>query len=276
LKDYWRSMSELSKTISPFALNPMDKANKYYNLDHSLGFLMMGMLKEKFSPYEMNPSNKNPFGDFLKGFFDYSAIRDSKDRRIFLGTTHVKSGRIKIFTNKDICSDVLLASACLPSMFQAVQVDGEYYWDGGFIANPAIYPLINECSTSDIIVIQLTKTYCDEIPKTKAGISERLTEITLNGCIVHEMRAIYFITKLIDAGHIKEGALKRINMHMIKNEDAFKNLNLSSALNTDWDFLMMLHNEGRKAADKWINDHYDDVGSKTHKLDEGMFKDFVS
>ena len=276
LKDYWKSMSELSKKISPYSLNPVDKANKYYNLDHSLGFLMMGMMQGKFSPYDLNPSNKNPFGDFLKGFFDYSAIRESTERRIFLGTTHVKSGKIKIFTNKDICSDVLLASACLPSMFQAVQVDGEYYWDGGFIANPAIYPLINECSTSDVIVIQLTKTYCDEVPKTKGDIVDRLKEITLNGCIVHEMRAIYFITKLIDEGKIKEGTMKRMNMHMIKNEDSFKNLNLSSALNTDWDFLMMLHNEGRKAADKWINDHYNDVGSKTHTLDEGMFKDFVS
>ncbi|NBT85371.1 MAG: patatin-like phospholipase family protein [Alphaproteobacteria bacterium] len=276
LKDYWRSMSELSKKISPYSLNPIDKANKYYNLDHSLGFLMMGKLQEHFSPYDLNPSNKNPFGDFVKGFFDFATIRESTERRIFLGTTHVKSGKIKIFTNKDICSDVLMASACLPFMFQAVQVDGEYYWDGGFIANPAIFPLISECSTSDIIVVQLTKTYREELPKTKADIVDRLKEITYNGCLVREMRAIYFITKLIDDGKIKEGTMKRMNMHMIKNEDSFKNLNLSSALNTDWDFLMMLHNEGRKAADRWINDHYDDVGSKTHKLDDGLFKDFVS
>ncbi len=169
-----------------------------------------------------------------------------------------------------------MASACLPSMFQAVQVDGEYYWDGGFIANPAIYPLINECDASDIIIVQLTKSYCEDLPKTKAEIVDRLKEITFNGCLVHEMRAIYFITKLIDEGKIKDGSLKRMNMHMIKNEDSFKNLNLSSALNTDWDFLMMLHNEGRKAAGNWINNNYDNVGSKAHKLDEAMFQDFVS
>ncbi len=276
LKEYWKSMSELSKKISPYSLNPIDKMMKYYNLDHSPGYLMMGQVQEHFSPYDINPSNKNPFGDFVKGFFDYAAIRNSTERKIFLGTTHVKSGKIKIFSNSDFCSDVLMASACLPFMFQAVQVDGEYYWDGGFIANPAIYPLIDNCDCSDIIVVQLTKTYRDELPRSKAEIVDRLKEITYNGCIVHEMRAIYFITKLIDSGKIKEGALKRINMHMIKNEDSFKNLNLSSALNTDWDFLMMLHNEGRKTADKWINDHYDKVGTAQNTLDEGMFKDFVS
>ena len=276
LKDYWRAMSDLSKKISPFAMNPIDKHNKNYNLDKTPGFMMMEMMKEHFSPYQLNPHNKNPFGEFLKDFFDFPAIRENTEKRIFLGATHVKTGKIKIFTNKDFCSDVLLASACLPFLFQAVKVDGEHYWDGGFIANPSINPLIKECEASDVIVVQLTKTYCDDLPTTKAAIVERLKEITYNGCLVHEMRAIYFITKLIDDGIIKEGALKRINMHLIKNEEVFKNLNLSSALNTDWDFLMMLHNEGRRAADKWINDYFDSVGSKMYKIDERTFQDFVS
>ncbi len=275
LRDYWREMSDLSKKISPFSLNPNDKKAKYYNLDHSLGYLMMGQLQEHFSPYDLNPSNKNPFGDFVKNFFDYSAIRNSSERKIFLGTTHVKTGKVKIFSNKDFHPDVLMASACLPFMFQAVQVDGEDYWDGGFIANPAIFPLILDCDCSDIILVQVTKTYREELPKTRAEIVDRLKEITYNGCMVHEMRAIHFISRMIDEGKVKDGAMKRINMHMIKNEDSFKGLNLSSALNTDWDFLMMLHNEGRKTAEKWINDHYDKVGTKVHTLDEGMFKDFV-
>ena len=275
LKDYWKSMSELSKKISPYALDPKDKKNKYYNLDHSLGYLLMGKIQENFSPYDINPSNKNPFGDFVKDFFDFSAIRNNKERKIFLGTTHVKTGKVKVFSNPDFCSDVLMASACLPFMFQAVQVDGEYYWDGGFIANPAIFPLIYECDTSDVIVVQVTKTYREELPKTRAEIVDRLKEITYNGCMVHEMRAIHFISRMIDEGKISDKSMKRMNMHVIKNEDSFKGLNLSSALNTDWDFLMMLHNEGRKTADKWINDHYEKVGTQQHSLDEGMFKDFV-
>lgn len=277
LKEYWRSMAELSKKLSPsLPANPFDKKPTNYNLDHTLGYLISNMIGANFSPYDTNPFNINPFFDFLKDFFDFEAVRYNTERRIFLGTTHVKTGRIKIFSNKDFCADVLLASACLPFLFQGVQVDGDYYWDGGYIANPAIYPLINECDCNDIIMVQLTKTYCDHLPKTKAEITDRLKEITYNGCLVHEMRAIYFITKLIDEGKIKPDEMKRINMHVIKNEDAFKGLNLSSAMNTDWDFLMMLHNEGRRAAEKWIAQHYDKVGTKQHSIDEEMFKDFVS
>ncbi len=276
LKEYWRGMSELSKKISPFQMTPQDKKNKNYNLDKNLMVKMIGMMTGHLSPYQTNPSNANPFGDFLKNFFDFPAVRESTEKRLFLAATHVKSGKIKIFSNKDFCSDVLVASACLPQLFQAVQVDGEYYWDGGYIANPAINPLITECEASDVIMIQLTKTYCEELPKTKAEIHERLSEITFNGCLVREMRAIYFITQLIDQGIVKEGALKRVNMHLIKNEEVFKGLNSSSAGNTDWDFLMMLHNEGRKTAQNWITHNYDNVGSKNNKMDEITFKDFIS
>lgn len=275
LKDYWRSMSELSKKISPYAHNEVDKMMHSHNLNHSMGYWFMSQMQSVMSPYEFNPVNHNPFGDFVKDFFDFETIRYNNERRIFLGTTHVKTGKIKVFTNKDFCADVLLASACLPFMFQAVQVDGEHYWDGGFIANPAIYPLIYECDCSDIIVVQLTRTHTENIPKTRFDIMDRLKEITYNGCMVHEMRAIYFVSKLIDEGKIKEGAIKRMNMHMIKNEDVFKDLNLSSALNTEWEFLEMLFKEGRKSAEKWLAANFDKVGTRQHSLDEEMFKDFV-
>ncbi|MBI1954732.1 MAG: patatin-like phospholipase family protein [Proteobacteria bacterium] len=276
LKHYWKNMSELSKKISPFYMEPLDRLYHHYNLDHSMGYLMMSQLQAHLSPYDLNPHNINPFFEFLKGFFDFEAIRYNTERHIFLGATHVKTGRIKIFSNKDFCADVLLASACLPFMFQAVRVDGEYYWDGGFIANPAIYPLINECDCNDIIIVQLTNTHCEGLPKTKAEITDRLKEITYNGCLVHEMRAIYFVTKLIDEGKVKPDALKRMNMHVIKNEDSFKGLNLSSAYNTDWDFLMMLYNAGRDTAEKWIAKNFDRVGSNKHTIDVSMFEDFVS
>ncbi len=276
LKDYWRGMSELSKKISPFQMSPQDKKNKNYNLDKNPMVRLIMTMTGHLSPYQTNPFNANPFGDFLKSFFDFPIVRENIEKKLFLAATHVKSGKIKIFSNKDFCSDVLVASACLPQLFQAVLVDGEYYWDGGYIANPAINPLIVECEASDVIMIQLTKTYCEELPKTKAQIVERLSEITFNGCLVREMRAIHFITQLMDQGIINDGALKRVNMHLIKNEDTFKNLNLSSAGNTDWDFLMMLHTEGRKTAQNWIDRNYDSVGSKTHKIDEFTFKDFIS
>ncbi|MDR2723581.1 MAG: patatin-like phospholipase family protein [Holosporaceae bacterium] len=275
LNDYWREMSALSKKTSPYQLNPVDKMLKYYNLDRSFGYFFMGTLQQYFSPYQWNMENKNPFRDFVSDFFDYQAIRESKEKKIFLGATHVKTGKIKVFSNDQFCTDALLASACLPFLYQAVKVDGEYYWDGGYIANPAIFPLIYNCKARDIILIQLTKTHVAEIPHTATAITDRLKEITYNGCLVHEMRAIHLITKFIDSGIIKDPSVKRMNMHIIKNEDSFKGLNLSSALNTDWDFLQYLKEEGRKSADHWLKQNYDKIGSNTHVLDEVTFDDFV-
>lgn len=275
LNDYWRGMSELSKKISPFQLNPIDKLNKYYNLDHSVGPMIMNFLESFLSPYQMNPANYNPFEDYLREFFDFKSVRDNKEHKIFLGATHVRTGKVKIFSNDQFCPDALMASACLPFLYQAVQVDSEYYWDGGYIANPAIYPLIYNCEAKDIFLIQLTRSHCSELPKTKAAITERYKEITYNNCLVREMRSIHMITKMIDDGIIKDPSVKRVSMHLIKNEDAFRGLNLTSALNTDWDFLQMLKEAGRSTADRWLKEHKCHIGTTTVTLDEAPFSDFL-
>ena len=275
LKEFWQQVSELS------ALNPCqppfsDRMVGHFGLENSLSYSLFYQMIMNLSPYQWNPMNFNPLDFLVRHFFDFDKMNQVTEMKVFLCATHIRSGKLKIFSNPHLSAEAAMASACIPFLFQAVSVSEEYYWDGGFIANPAIYPLIDNCDCSDVIVVQLTKTHREELPKTRADITDRLKEITYNGCLVHEMRAIYFITKLIDEGKIKEGTLKRVNTHVIKNEDSFKNLNLSSALNTDWEFLMMLHNEGRKAADKWINDHFDKVGTKQHSIDESMFRDFVS
>lgn len=275
MDNYWRGMAEMSKKISPYQLSPIDKLNKYYNLDRSPGPLLMNFLGQFFSPYQLNPMNINPFEDYIRDFFDFQAIRESKFHKIFLGATHVKTGRVKVFSNDQFCADALMASACLPFMYQAVKVDGEYYWDGGYIANPAVFPLIERCESKDIILIQLRNTHCSEIPKTPDTIENRLKEITYNGSLVREMRAIHFITKMIDDGIIKDPSVKRVTMHVIKNEDAFKGLNLTSALNTDWDYLQMLKQAGRNTADRWIKENFKNIGTKTHSIDEALFSDFV-
>ncbi|MBQ7674683.1 MAG: patatin-like phospholipase family protein [Alphaproteobacteria bacterium] len=274
LDNYWREMVDVAK-ISPYKLNPIDKYNKYYNLDRSPGPLMMNFLGGFLSPYQMNPMNYNPFLDFIRRFFDFQAVRENSEHKIFLGATHVKTGRVKIFSNDQFCADALMASACLPFMYQAVQVDGEYYWDGGYIANPAIYPLIYNCEANDIILIQLTRTHCEEIPRDHAAIQDRYKEITYNNCLVREMRSIRMITKMIDAGIIKDNTMKRMNIHLIKNEDAFRGLNLSSALNTDWDFLQMLKAAGRATADHWLKAHKEKIGTRQNTIDEEVFSEFV-
>lgn len=274
LFEYWSSISKLGKKISPVQQSAYDSAVGLYNLDHTLPFKFFSGVKSTFSPYEINPFNINPFFDFLKEFFDFKTIRESKYYKIFLGTTNVKSGKIRIFSNSDFCADVLLASACLPSLFQAVLVDGEYYWDGGYIANPAIYPLINQTESSDIILVQLSKLKTNTVPKTALEIQDRIKEITFNNCLIREMRAIHFVTELIEKGIVQEGALKKINMHLIQYSEFFEKLNISSASNTDFGFLTLLRKEGNEAASNWLKDHKNDIGAK-RTMDEAIFDLFM-
>lgn len=275
LNDYWKGMAEMCKKMSPYQTSPIDKYNKYYNLDRAPGPMLMNFLGSFLSPYQMNPTNYNPLEEYCRSFFDFQGIRENKEHKIFLGATHVKTGKVKIFSNDQFCPDALMASACLPFMYQAVQVDGEYYWDGGYVANPAIYPLIYNCEAKDIILIQLTRTHCSEIPTTHAAIQDRYKEITYNNCLVREMRAVHLITKMIDQGIIKDPSVKRVNMHLIKNEDAFRGLNLSSALNSDWEFLQMLKEAGRSTADNWLKANKHHICSDQHRLDEAVFANFV-
>ncbi|CAO4837018.1 MAG: hypothetical protein CNLJKLNK_00645 [Holosporales bacterium] len=280
LAAYWREISKMNADIRFESMvdecpHFFDDPEKIHTLHHNWFSSLSEMSQGKMSPYYFNLDNKNPFLDFLKDFFDFDLFKEKDSHQIFLGATHVKTGKIKVFSNKDMCADVLMASACLPFLFQTVFVDGEPYWDGGFIANPAIYPLMT-LDADDIVIVQLTKSFCEEIPTTIKDITERLKEITYNGCLVREMRAIYFISNLIDQGVIQEGALRRFNMHLIKSQEIFEKIRLSSALNPRWDFVTALRDEGRKAADLWIEDFFSKSQEDRKKLDTTIFDHFVS
>lgn len=276
LNTYWERISEMSakmrmeKFEKTEDINFLNDSQKIFNLENNIYQKFTASIVDILSPYQFNPLNKNLLKDFIDDFFDFDLFRKNDEHKIFLGATHVKSGKIKVFSNKDMCSDVLLASACLPQLFQTVSVEGEEYWDGGFIANPAIYPLMT-FGIPDILVVQLTKTYCEEIPHSKEDITNRLKEITYNGCLVREMRAIHFISKMIDDGLIKENALTRFNMHLLKDEAVFKNLTLKSASNPHWEFIAALKAEGRKTAEKWIDDY---VSKTPDQRKEGCLKSF--
>ncbi|MBA4249969.1 MAG: patatin [Candidatus Puniceispirillum sp.] len=277
LNRYWSSMSKLSSDLSFSDYNMFDKMDNNPNLrdrfSNKIKDFFFSYAVHHATPYEFNPLNMNPFKDFLSDFFDYDVIRQQDKIKLFLAATHVKTGKIKIFNNHDVSADVLMATACLPELFQAVEIDGEHYWDGGFIANPAIYPIINECDTQDIFIVQLRRSNIDYIPKTREEISDRFKEITFNGCLLREMRAIHFITQLIDQGIIQDPSMKRLNMHVIQNDSAFDGLNMSSALNTDWEFISRLFNAGRQTAENWMNKNFDNV-NKTLKIDPSLDNTF--
>ncbi|MDR2107685.1 MAG: patatin-like phospholipase family protein [Holosporaceae bacterium] len=264
LTKYWQITSEAGKT-SPFKPGVLDVIMGKYTLHNSPGFLLMDFLTKVLSPYQLNPCKTNPLRGIVSELFDFDKLNAFDAVKVFLAATHVYSGKLKVFSNvtKDLSVEALLATACLPTMFTAIMVKGEYYWDGGFIGNPVIYPLIYDCETSDIMLIKLNPTHRNELPTGAAEISDRLNEITNNTSIMREMRSMHFITKLIDDGIVAPGKMKRLYVHLIEDEAAFYNLGWSSKLNTDKDFLDYLFKAGRKSADQWLEKNYDKIGKQT-------------
>ena len=261
LYNFWKTLSEIS-LLSPYKPTLLDQMVGYFNLDHSMTAFMAHKMIEGKSPYQWNPSRFNPLDLLIKRCFQLEPLRTFTKSKVFLCATHVATGKLKIFTNKDLSKEVLLASSCLPRLFHAVKVGEEFYWDGGYAGNPAIFPLIDGCETSDILVIQLTRQHCPKVPMSYQEIEDRLMEINNNLSLLREMRAIHFITQLIDSGAVNK-PLKRLHMHIIRNEIVFSPLAQQSSLNSDWKFIEYLFHWGRKTADIWIKDHFDDIGIRS-------------
>lgn len=266
LYKYWKAISDTAK-ISGIHRGIIDRLMGVYTMYNSPEFIMFDLMSKVMSPYQTNPFNANPLRDVIERTFDFKKINETKDYKIFLAATHVYTGKIKIFGNKDLSVDTLLATGCLPTVFKAAFVDGEYYWDGGFTANPVMYPLIYNCASPDIIMLKLNPTHRNKLPTTACEISDRLNEITNNASILKEMRAIKFISDLIDKKDLDPTKYKRVFVHNIENEKTFQDCGWSSKLNSEWDFLMYLFEEGRKTADEWIQKNYEFVG-KRNTIDE--------
>jgi NTE family protein len=213
-----------------------------------------------FSPYQINPFNYNPLRSVLEQAVDFEGLRRQCAIKLFLCATNVRTGKVRVFTNDEICVARVLASACLPFFSQAVEIEGEYFWDGGYMGNPALFPLIYGCQSRDIVVIHVNPTKRREIPRTAQEIINRINEISFNSSLFREMRAIAFVTKLIDDGQTTDGSLKRMLIHAIEADDVMQGLGPTSTLNADWDFLMHLRDVGRNRAERWLEAHLDMVG----------------
>lgn len=268
MTEYWQLIGQMGKT-SPLQFYPYDKITKNFTLSNNPILHMMQFIGNLVSPYQLNPHNIHPLRNMVENFFDYDALQNSTEYKLFLCATHVATGTLKIFTGKEVNPQSLLASACVPTLFQAIEVNGDYYWDGGFIGNPAIYPLIYSCDTPDIITVQIRRVYDPKLPTTMSAIHNRLGEITQNSCLNREMRAITFITKLIDEGIIPEGKLKRLYMHMIRDDAFIGSLDRTTGFSSDPDFLEYLFQAGHRFGRKWLFENFHSIGVRsTAHLDE--------
>jgi NTE family protein len=259
LTDFWQGVAAIARSS---ALQPSwyDLATRNRGLEHSPGYFFFDLLSRVFSPYQLNPFNYNPLESLLEEVVDFEGLRRRGAIKLFLSATNVRTGKVRVFTNEEIGVTPVLASACLPLLCQAIEIDGEHFWDGGYMGNPALFPLIYECSSRDILVIHVNPTERREIPTTAQEIINRLNEISFNSALFREMRAIAFVTKLIDDRKITDGSLKRILIHAIEADDVMQQLGPTSQLNADWQFLLQLHDLGRDRAGRWLDAHLDMVG----------------
>ncbi len=212
------------------------------------------------SPYLANPLNINPLRKALARQVDFARLREADTAGVFVSATNVWTGKLAVFERERLTADHLMASACLPTVFQAVEIDGVPYWDGGYLGNPPLYPLHRGAVTRDIVLVQINPVERRETPRTQAEIQDRLNEITFNANLMRELRAIDFVDGLIDEGVLGQGEYRRVLVHRIDGTDALEDYNASSRLDARWRVFQRLRDKGRAAARTWLAEHYDEVG----------------
>ncbi|MGH8680242.1 MAG: patatin-like phospholipase family protein [Burkholderiales bacterium] len=262
LERFWRDISEAGHNFSPVRASGWEAALGL-GLEQSPAYVLFDALTRTFSPYQFNPFNFNPLRDVLAKNVDFDAIHACDCVELFICATNVRTGQPRIFRNEGVTLDAVLASACLPFLFQAVEIDGEHFWDGGYMGNPALYPLFNHTQSRDIVIAHINPIFRPQLPTTAPEIQDRLNEITFNSSLLRELRAIAFVTKLIEQDWLKDehrDKLKHILIHSIRADEALCDLTVASKLRTDWAFLCGLRDLGRAAAARWLERTYEHLG----------------
>ena len=261
LEKFWKKISD-EGAKGPLQPSWIDKMLNNHSLDFSPAFMIADLMSRLMSPYELNPMNLNPLRDVLMSSVDFDVLREGCPVKLFLSATNVRTGKVRMFENHEIGVDAVLASGCLPFLFHTVEIDGEAYWDGGYMGNPAIFPLIYGSDTNDVVIVHINPLVRDAVPKTAKDILNRINEISFNSSLMREMRAIAFVSHLIDDGQLDDNKHRRMLIHSIQDDKLMTSLGVTSKLNPDWRFLKELRDVGRACAAKWLDDHFDDVGVK--------------
>jgi NTE family protein len=266
LADFWRAVS--SKGNLPALQSAvMERLLSFTPLEGTPVQAWFDALSRYFSPYDVNPLNINPLKDLIERFVDFDKLRANTDLQIFISATNVQTGHVRIFSRDKISADAVMASACLPLLFRAVEIDGVPYWDGGYLGNPVIFPFFGSTATEDVLVVQINPLVRQETPTSSSQIMNRINEITFNSSLVSEYRAIEFVARLIDQGKLPRGIgpgqYRRINVHRIVLDRFGTHFDSFSKLSTDYDFFEMLRVSGKRAARRFMDEHFADIGVKS-------------
>ena len=260
LKKYWERVSAAA-AFSPLQRSPLDRMMGRWSLDTSPAYIVMDLMTRLLSPYDVNPLGFNPLRSVLTESIDFERLARSPIK-LFITATNVRTGRGRIFRNGQITADVLLASACLPTMFRAIEIDGDPYWDGGYAGNPTITPLVRESDAHDTILVQINPRERTDTPRSATEILNRLNEISFNSPLMKELRMIAVLRNVADAGSGEGARWAAMRTHRIMT-DMLAELGASSKLNAEWAFVEKLCAEGRRSADAFLVAHGDDIGRRS-------------
>ena len=272
LERFWRAVARAA-LLSPIQRSPLDRLLGRHSLDASPGYLWAEGLGRMFSPYQLNPLGLNPLRAILEQVVDFDNVNRCREIAIHVTATHVRTGRAKIFSRGAVSCDAILASACLPQLYPAVEIDGEEYWDGGFSANPALLPLVVSPASPDIVIVQINPAVRHDPPRSAREIMNRVNEISFNTSLIKELRAIALMQRMLAGQSVNAGPAGRTYLHLIHTDAEVQDLAASSKLNAEWPYLRMLFDRGRGWAEAWLAAHFDALGVRSSFDLERFFDD---
>jgi NTE family protein len=273
LLEFWREVALLGQAFS-FAWAPWDGWARAWKLpaDCYPSYYAFHAVAQTLPPYFVNPLGLNPLRNVLLKVVDFSKLNGCVPAtRLFLNATNIRSGKIAVFETPAITVETVLASACLPPYFQAIEIDGEHYWDGGYMGNPAIFPLIYREGSKDVIVVHVNPIKRQDLPRSAAEVMHRINEISFNSSLMREMRAVAFVTKLIDGHELDEKKYKRMLIHWLGSDQLMAELGTATQFYPEWDLLCDLRDRGRETARQWLQRNFDHVGRRSTVDLEQMF-----
>jgi NTE family protein len=262
LHDFWQRISGAGR-FSPLQRTLIDRLLGRWTLDYSPGYIFFDMLSRQVSPYELNPLGLNPLKNLIESLIDFEHVRHAEGIKLFVAATNVRTGKLKVFRRNEMTAEMVMASACLPFVYQAVEIDGEAYWDGGYMGNPTLFPLVQECGARDLVIVQINPIRRDKVPRRAPDIFNRINEITFNSSLIKEVRAISYLKKLIEVGGFEDQMYQNALFHRINADVELEPLSVSSKLNTEWEFLKHLHDVGFRTTEAWLKKNFRHLGIRS-------------
>jgi NTE family protein len=260
LDAFWRHLSRTGvDAYNPYQTSAYQELARAWNLDWAPASLWLDLMAQFVSPYQLGPADRNPLRELLSARFDFERLRVAPIK-LFVCATNLTTNKMRIFDNGELSVEALLASACVPQLHRAVEIEGEFYWDGGFLGNPVLKPLIRRCSARDIILVQINPVRREKLPITSRDIMDRLNEVSMNAALMRELDVIATISRLVREGLLKDSGYDDIRLHQIADHEVMASLGVRSKNNTALAFLVYLRDAGRACTERWLEANRSRIG----------------